>query len=55
MSSEQIFGLLLLVVAVFAVVLTLRSLRSYSRQMRSGLRGIGSDVGSSWYRPLVRN
>jgi hypothetical protein len=55
MSSEQVFGLLLLVVAAFAVVLTLGSLRSYSRQMRRGLRAVSGDVGSSWYRPLVRN
>jgi hypothetical protein len=44
-----------IVVAAFAVVLTLGSLRSYSRQMRSGLRAVSGDVGSSWYRPLVRN
>jgi hypothetical protein len=55
MSSEQDFGLLLLIVAALAVVLTVRSLRSYLRQVRSGPHVIGSDVGSSWYRPLVRN
>jgi hypothetical protein len=53
MSFEQVFGLLLLIVAALAVVLTVR--RSYWRQMRSGPRVIGGDVGSSWYRPLVRN
>jgi hypothetical protein len=55
MSSEQVFGLLLLIVAALAIVLMVRSLRSYWRQMRSSPHVIGSDVGSSWYRPLVRN
>jgi hypothetical protein len=55
MSSEQTFGFLLLLVAAFAVVLTVRSLWSLWRQMRSGPRVNGGDVGSSWYRPLVRN
>jgi hypothetical protein len=55
MSSEQVFGLLLLIVAALAVVLTVRSLRSYRRQLRSGRYVFGGDVGSSWYRPLVRD
>jgi hypothetical protein len=55
MSSEQVFGLLLLIVAALAVVFTVRSLRPHWRQLRSGPRVIGGDVGSFWYRPLVRN
>jgi hypothetical protein len=55
MSSEQVFGLFLFIVAALAIVFTVRSLRSYWRQMRSGPHVIGGDVGSSWYRPLVRN
>jgi hypothetical protein len=54
MSSEQVFCLLLLIVAAFAVVLTVRSLRFYWRQVRSGPHVTDGDVGSSWYRPLVR-
>ena len=55
MSSEQIFGLFLLIVAAVAVAVTIRSVRSHWRHMRTGARVIGGDVGSSWYRPLVRN
>jgi hypothetical protein len=55
MYSEHVFGLLLLIVAALAVALTVGSLRSYWRQMRSGPRVTGGDVGASWYRPLVRN
>jgi hypothetical protein len=54
MSSEQIFSFLLLLIAALAVVLTVRSVRSYSRQLRAAPRDT-VDVGSSWYRPLVRN
>jgi hypothetical protein len=55
MSSEQIFGLLLLIIVALAIIFTVRSLWSFWRQMRGGSRVKGSDVGSSWYRPLVRN
>jgi hypothetical protein len=54
MSPEQIFGLLLLIIAALAVVLTVRSLWSLFRPMRDPHIN-GGDVGSSWYRPLVRN
>jgi hypothetical protein len=55
MSPENIFTLLMLIVAALAVALTVGSVWSYWRQIRIGPRVTGSDVGSSWYRPLVRN
>jgi hypothetical protein len=55
MSPEQVFTLLIVVVAAVAVALIVGSVRSYWRHIRTGPRVTGSEVGSSWYRPLVRN
>ena len=54
MYSEQIFILLILVVAVLAAALVVGSVRSYWRKLRAGPRLTSGDVGPSWYRPLVR-
>jgi hypothetical protein len=55
MSPEQVFALLMLIVGALAVAITVGSVRSYWRQMRTGPRVTSADVGSSWFRPLVRN
>jgi hypothetical protein len=55
MSPEQVFTLIILIVAALAVAFTVGSVRSYWRQIRIGPRVTGGDVGSSWYRPLVRS
>ena len=54
MSPEQIFSLLMLIVAVLAVALVVGSVRSYWRKLRAGPHLASGDVGPSWYRPLVR-
>ncbi len=55
MSPEQVFALLMLIVGALAVALTAGSVRYYWRRMSTGHRVTGGDVGSSWFRPLVRN
>jgi hypothetical protein len=54
MYPEQIFTLLILIVAFLAAALVVGSVRSYWRELRAGPRLASSDVGPSWFRPLVR-
>jgi hypothetical protein len=54
MYPEQIFSLLMLIVAVLATALVVGNVRSYWRRLRAGPRLAGGDVGQSWYWPLVR-
>jgi hypothetical protein len=54
MSPEQIFSLLMLIVAVLAVALVVGSVRSYWRTLRAGPRSASGDVSPSWFRPLLR-
>jgi len=55
MYPEQIFTLLMLIVAVLATALLVGSVRSYWRKLRAGPRLPSGDVGPSWFRPLVRS
>ena len=55
MSPEQVFTLLMPIVGALAVALTAGSVRSYWRQLRTGPRATSGAVGSSWFRPLVRD
>jgi hypothetical protein len=54
MYPEQIFCLLMLIVAVLAIALFVGSVRSYRRKLRAGPHLASGDVGPSWFRPLVR-
>jgi hypothetical protein len=54
MPPERVFALLMLIVGALAGALA-GSVRSYWRRMSTGHRVAGGDVGSSWFRPLVRN
>jgi hypothetical protein len=54
MSPEQIFCLLMVIVAVLASALIVSSVRSYWRTLRAGPRLASGDVSPSWFRPLVR-
>ena len=54
MSPEQIFSLLMLIVAVLAVALVVGSVRPHWRNLCAGLRPDGAEVSASWFRPLVR-
>jgi hypothetical protein len=54
MYPEQIFSLLMLIVAVLAAAMIVSSVRFYWRKLRAGAR-LASDVSPSWFRPLVRS
>jgi hypothetical protein len=55
MYAEQIFTLLMLIVAVLATALVVGSVRSYWRKLHAGPRLASGDVSPSWFRPLVRS
>jgi hypothetical protein len=54
MAPEQLFGLLLLVVATLATAIIASSMRSYWRKLRAGPHLVSGEVSPSWFRPLVR-
>jgi hypothetical protein len=54
MYPEEIFSLLMLIVAVLAAAIIVSSVRSYWRKIRVGPRLASGDVSPSWFRPLVR-
>jgi hypothetical protein len=54
MSQEQVFGLLMLIVAVLEAAIIVSSVWSYWLKLRAGPRLASGDVSPSWFRPLVR-
>jgi hypothetical protein len=55
MPSEQLFFVVIIFVAMaLTAVVTVRSLWSYLGPNRRA-QSSGSDVGPSWFRPLVRS
>jgi hypothetical protein len=55
MYPEQIFSLLMLIIAGLPAAIIASSVRSYWRKLRAGPRLASGDVGPSWFRPLVRS
>jgi hypothetical protein len=55
MYAEQIFTLLMLIVAALATALVAGSVRSYWRKLRAGPRFASGQVSASWFQPLVRS
>jgi hypothetical protein len=54
MPPEQLFGLLLLIVAALATAIIVSSMRSYWHKLRAGPHFVSGEVSPSWFWPLVR-
>ena len=54
MSQEQVFSLLMLIVAVLVAAIIVSTVWSYWLKLRAGPRLDSGEVNPSWFRPLVR-
>jgi uncharacterized membrane protein (DUF106 family) len=55
MYPEQIFSLLMLIVAVLVAAIIVSTVRSYWHKLLTDPRLASGDVSPSWFRPLVRS